>query len=235
MGLGDVTEGGSAISFGSWPTGCLPCHQQDAHLHWLGAFLSAPMLHPELVSWQAKAPTSHLNVADTKARKRAASLTATQLTSFQLGHWIRLLATHLTDGTPPQDLQGALASMVIVADTVGYALQPSTREVTKQALWAHLKVCHYVFPGLDPQVCHSMLWADPFSPTLIDEVTLSQCLASVPSEIIMNVPRHPILLPAATKQTLADKGKFFQGGKGKSGHSFASDWPSKGHHRGHNH
>lgn len=77
---------------------------------------------PKLVTWQAKTPSAYHITTNTQTRKAAASLMVVHLTSFQLGHWVCLLAGQLAEGIPPQNLQGTLTNLALMADTMGYAL-----------------------------------------------------------------------------------------------------------------
>lgn len=66
-------------------------HDQDVCLHKVMSFLTAPLLKPELVLWQMKAPSAHRITVNTMARKTAALLLATHQSTSQLGQWIRVL------------------------------------------------------------------------------------------------------------------------------------------------
>lgn len=96
-----------------------------------------------------------------KSWKAAASFVAAKLTSLHLSQWICQLASQFATATPLSDLQGTLASLADMADTVAHSLVPAHWDTIEGALWFMPDVHREDLVGLYQQDCHGVLKAIP--------------------------------------------------------------------------
>lgn len=84
-----------------------------------------------------------------------------------------LLATRLADGppSPSKEIQGALASMAVMADAVRYSILPHTTG-NKAGMLGMPEVHCKAFMNLNPRLQHGALQVDPLRATLADDEAL---------------------------------------------------------------
>lgn len=153
-------------------------------------FLREVRLPAKDLPWQAQPLKEESFRKDFRERQHVSLMASAAAFFSQLVDWHACLAMGHS-ALSPVSLSEIFKAFASACDTFGSSLFPTERPALDKAVAARLALRREAFRGLPKATQEHLLRVGPFTPGVVPELLLKQCLSAIPPTINVLAPRAP--------------------------------------------